>query len=95
MKSLLLIATSALCVLLAAAVPLPSESAAKELEIVQIPLQGNKVSAGRSSGRHIRTCKPQIRRAAQSSVIESSRSRVEATITRSARGEENDDVDGG
>lgn len=73
MKSLLLIATSTLCVLLAAAVPLPSESAAKELEIVQIPLQGNKVSAAARSiavrsGRHIRTYISQIHQARSSQV---------------------------
>lgn len=40
MKNFLIVATSALCVLLAVAVPLPGQG----VEIVQIPLEGNKVS---------------------------------------------------
>lgn len=39
MKNLLIVATSALCVLLAVAVPLPDQ----DVQIVQIPLEGNKV----------------------------------------------------
>lgn len=39
MKNLLIVATSALCVLLAIAVPLPEQ----DVQLVQIPLQGNKV----------------------------------------------------
>lgn len=38
MKNLLIVATSALCVLLAVAVPLPEQ----DVQIVQIPLEGNK-----------------------------------------------------
>lgn len=44
MKNLLIFATSTLCMLLITAVPVPSNDASKDLEIVQIPLQGNKVS---------------------------------------------------
>lgn len=40
MKNLLIVATSALCVLLAVAVPLPEQ----DVQIVQIPLEGDKVS---------------------------------------------------
>lgn len=41
MKNLLIVATSALCVLIAIAVPLPADQG---VQIVQIPLEGNKVS---------------------------------------------------
>lgn len=44
MKNLLIIATSALCVLLITAIPLPASEQSQGLEIVQIPLEGNKVS---------------------------------------------------
>lgn len=42
MKNLLILATSALCVLLAVAVPLPAETD-QNVQLVQIPLEGNKV----------------------------------------------------
>lgn len=42
MKNLLIVATSALCVLIAIAVPLPDQ----DVQIVQIPLEGNKVCIG-------------------------------------------------
>lgn len=41
MRNSLILVTCALCVVIISAVPLPS--ADKELEVVQIPLQGNKV----------------------------------------------------
>lgn len=42
----MIIATSALCLMLVAAVPLPSsdQEQTRDLEIVQIPLRGDKVS---------------------------------------------------
>lgn len=43
MKNLIIVATSTLCVLLVAAVPLPS-STNDDVKLVQIPLEGNKVS---------------------------------------------------
>lgn len=44
---LVIIATSALCLVLVAAVPVPSseQEQSSGLEIMQIPLQGNKVCA--------------------------------------------------
>lgn len=39
MKNLLIVSTSALCLLLAVAVPLPEQ----DVQLVQIPLEGNKV----------------------------------------------------
>lgn len=39
MRNLLIVATSALCVLLSVAVPVPEQ----DVQIVQIPLEGNKV----------------------------------------------------
>lgn len=43
MKNLLIVATSALCVLLVTAAPAADPRQTQDLEIVQIPLQGNKV----------------------------------------------------